>query len=333
MALSHKGRLLALSALGCSLLATAILLWFHFRHETSNALILYGNVDIRQVDLGFRVGGRIADVLVNEGDEVKAGQPLARLETDLLMQQHDQAAAQVSGQEAELARLERGYRSQEVAQARASMAAARAVAENAAINLKRVTSMRAENAISQRELDNARAQASEASAKLRAAQDNYNMLASGYREEEVKAQAASLASARAQLQLAQIKLNDAELKAPHKGIVLTRAREAGAIVQEGQTVYTLTLNDPVWLRAYVSEPELGLIKPGMPVRIAVDAAPGKTFPGSVGFISPVAEFTPKTVETREVRTSLVYRLRIQAEDPENVMRQGMPVTIYIDSAK
>lgn len=331
MANSHAGKIAIGAGAILLLLAALAAWWFLFRSPARHGLTLYGNVDIRQVDLGFRVGGRIAEVLVEEGDEVKAGQPLARLDSDLLAQQLDQAAAQVSGQEADLARLERGYRAQEIAQARASVAAAKAVADNAKINLKRVEAMRAENAISQRELDNAIAQSSEATAKLRSAQDNYNMLASGYREEEIKAQAASLASARAQMRLAKIKLNDAELTAPQKGIVLTRAREAGAIVQEGQTVYTLTLNDPVWLRAYVSEPELGLIRPGMPVRVSVDAVPDRTFPGTVGFISPVAEFTPKTVETREVRTNLVYRLRIQAEDPENVMRQGMPVTIYIDA--
>ena len=119
------------------------------------------------------------------------------------------------------------------------------------------------------------------------------------------------------------------LTAPQDGIVLTRAREAGAIVQAGQTVYTLSLVDPVWLRVYVDEPQLGRIKPGMAVRVRVDAVPDKEFSGRVGFISPAAEFTPKSVETMEVRTSLVYRLRVQVDDPDNVMRQGMPVTVTL----
>ena len=219
-----------------------------------------------------------------------------------------------------------------MAQARAQVAAARAVAENAAINLHRVTTMRASNAISQKELDNARAADREAAARLRSSEDQLDMLLSGYREEEVLAQRAAVAAADAELRRADIELADGVLHAPQKGIILTRAREAGAIVQPGQTVYTLTLTDPVWLRAYVDEPNLGRIKPGMAVRVAVDAAPGKTFPGTVGFISPTAEFTPKTVETREVRTALVYRLRVQAQDPENVMRQGMPVTIFVDAS-
>lgn len=313
----------------CILGGGAYFAWLTWKPAKQNSLTLYGNVDIRQVDLAFRVGGRIAEVLVDEGDLMQKDQPMARIDHDILEQQRRQAEAKVNAQAADLARLERGYRAEDIMQARAAVAAAKAVAENAQINLRRVQSMRSSNAISQKDLDNAKAQQREAAAHLRSAESNLEMLSSGYREEDVLAQKANLEAARAELNLAAIKLKDSELKAPQKGVVLTRAREAGAIVREGETVYTLTLTEPVWLRAYVSEPELGLIKPGMPVKITVDAAPGKLFDGNVGFISPSAEFTPKTVETREIRTNLVYRLRIRAEDPENVMRQGMPVTIHI----
>lgn len=304
----------------------------YFTGARSNDLVLYGNVDIRQVDLGFRVGGRIARVLVDEGDKVEAGQPLALLDIDLLTQQVDQARATLDVQKADLKRLTKGYRSEEVAQAAAQVAASKAVAENAAINLRRVAGLRASNAISQRELDNARAQDREASAKLKSAQDNLEMLTAGYREEDITAQKAAVASAEAALRKAEIQLEDATLRASQKGVVLTRAREAGAIIQEGQTVYTVTLVEPVWLRAYVAEPNLGKIKPGMQVYALADCAPGKKFPGTVGFISPTAEFTPKTVETTELRVNLVYRIRVQIEDPENIMRQGMPVTIIVPGA-
>lgn len=170
----------------------------------------------------------------------------------------------------------------------------------------------------------------EADANLRKARDNLRMLASGYREEEVLAQRAAVAAAEAALSRAAIDLSDAVLAAPEKGVVLARAREAGAIVQAGQTVYTLTLTNPVWLRVFVEEPFLGLIKPGMPVEISVDSAPGRSFAGHVGFISPSAEFTPKTVETENTRTHLVYRVRIVAEDSENIIRQGMPVAVNIN---
>jgi HlyD family secretion protein len=106
----------------------------------------------------------------------------------------------------------------------------------------------------------------------------------------------------------------------------------GAIVQAGQTIYTVALNDPVWIRAYVPQPRLGRIKPGMPVKIEIDSAPGKQFDGTVGFISPEAEFTPKSVQTEQVRDDLVFRLRIVAKDPDNVFRQGMPVTVRVPEA-
>lgn len=331
MSISNRGRIAIVFLAFALMCALAIGLWFYWRERQNHDLVLYGNVDIRQVDLGFRVGGRIAEVLVEEGDKVEKGQPLARLDTDLLSQQLDAMRAALEEQEAKLARLEKGYRTQEIAQARASVASASASAENARLNLERVSVLRSRNAVSQKELDNARAVDREAAAAERSAKEQLAMLLSGYREEEVLAQKAAVDGARAQLKKAEIQLEDSVLRAPQSGIVLTRAREAGAIVGEGQTIYTLTLANPVWLRVYVSEPSLGLVKPGMEVGVAVDAAPGKIFPGKVGFISPTAEFTPKTVETREVRTSLVYRVRVWAEDPENVMRQGMPVTVYIPS--
>jgi HlyD family secretion protein len=104
-------------------------------------------------------------------------------------------------------------------------------------------------------------------------------------------------------------------------------------VQAGQTIYTLTLNDPVWIRAYVPQPRLGRIKPGMTVGVSIDSMPGKRYEGTVGFISPDAEFTPKTVQTDQVRDDLVYRIRVIATDPDNVFRQGMPVTVQIPAAR
>lgn len=312
---------LALAAVAC---------WrFFWGAGTADSLTLYGNVEIRQVDLGFRVGGRIAEELVDEGARVTTGQVLARLDADLLAQARDQAAAQLRVQQAQLNRLESGYRSEEVAQAEAAVKSAEAQARNAQINLQRVTNLRRSNAVAQKELDNARARHTEAQAQWTSARDQRDMLASGYRHEDVQGQQAAVDGAQAALAHAQTQLDDAVLFAPQEGVVLTRAREVGAIVQPGQTVYTLSLTHPTWLRVYVDEPQLGLVRPGMAVEVLVDAAPGKTFAGEVGFISPTAEFTPKTVETMEVRTALVYRLRVRVDDKENVMRQGMPVTVRI----
>jgi HlyD family secretion protein len=128
---------------------------------------------------------------------------------------------------------------------------------------------------------------------------------------------------------AQLALNDATLVASATGVVAVRAREVGAIVQSGQTVYTVALTDPVWIRAYVPEPRLGRIKPGMNVSLSIDSTTNKQYEGTVGYVSPEAEFTPKNVQTEQVRDSLVYRIRVIANDPDNVFRQGMPVTVHI----
>ncbi|MDR2574295.1 MAG: efflux RND transporter periplasmic adaptor subunit [Desulfovibrio sp.] len=319
----------ALLVIVCVAALVAAVVWPPFGARREGTLILYGNVDIRQTELSFRVGGRIARLLADEGDAVFEGQPLAELEDDVLSRQLAQAAAELEGQKAALLRLTSGYRAEEIAQARAAVSAAAAVAKNAGINLRRVAAMRAGNAVSQKELDNARAVAGEAEAGLRSVEDRLEMLVNGYRNEDILAQRAAVAAAEAALRLAEIRLSDTVLKAPQRGIILTRAREAGSIVGAGQTVYALALTNPVWLRAYVDEPRLGLIKPGMDVQVTADAVPDRSFAGKVGFISPTAEFTPKSVETLEVRTALVYRLRIQVEDPENIMRQGMPVTVSI----
>ena len=299
-------------------------------YRDAGRLTLYGNVDIRQLDVAFRVGGRISKVLVEEGEEVRAGQVLAELDDEPLRQAHAAASARLAEQKAVLLKLERGYRAEEVAQAEAAVVSARALADHALHEFRRIERLRASNAVSQKDYDSAKAAFVDAGAGLKSATENFAKLKSGYQQEDVDAQRATVAVARAQLDQARTALDDAVLKAPQDGIVLTRVREAGAMVQPGQSVYCLSLTKPVWIRAYVKQNKLGLIKPGMPVRVAVDSAPGKSWPGAVGFISPRAEFTPKSVETQEVRDDLVYRIRVIAEDPENVMRQGMPVTVTLD---
>lgn len=318
---------------GLAALGAGIWVWLSISGKNADTLVLHGNVDIRQVELGFRVDGRIARMLVEEGETVEAGDELALLDNDLLTLAKEQAKANCEVQKANLKKLEQGYRAEEVDQARAQTASTEAWAINAAENHRRAAALRRSGAISQREYDNALAGAREAEANLRKARDNLSMLASGYREEDVLAQRAAVAAAEAALRRASIELSDTVLTAPEKGVVLTRAKEAGAIVEDGQTVYTLALTNPVWLRVFVGEPFLERIKPGMPVEISVDSAPGRRFAGHVGFISPAAEFAPKTAETDNARAHPVYRVRIAAQDSENIMRQGMPVTVRINLKK
>ena len=304
----------------------------HGANDPGAAFSLSGNVDVHQVELAFRVSGRISAVKVQEGDKVSADQVLAQLDPVPFQTDVDSAKADLAQAQAQLDKTRRGFRIEEVAQARANVAQRAADLENAQITLRRQQQLVASGLVTHQQIDDAEARVHMSEAALAASRGQLTLELHGSRIEDIEAQEATVASAQARLEKAQTALADATLLAPSKGIISVRAREPGAIVQAGQTVYTLTLNDPVWIRAYVSQPRLGRIKPGMPVKLTIDSMPGKTYDGTVGFISPEAEFTPKTVQTEQVRDDLVYRIRVIASDPDDVFRQGMPVTVLIAAA-
>ena len=325
--------LLGALALGAVLTVLGTYLWRQRgANDASAAFPLSGNVDVHQVELAFRVSGRISAVKVQEGDKVSAGQVLAELDPVPFQTDVDSANADVAQARAQLDKTRRGFRVEEVAQARAIVAQRAADLENARVTLRRQQQLVAAGLVTHQQIDDAQMRVQMSEAALAASRDQLTLELHGSRIEDIQAQEAMLASAQARLQKAQTALADATLLAPSNGIISVRARELGAIVQAGQTVYTLTLNDPVWIRAYVSQPRLGRIKPGMPVKVTSDSMPGRQYDGTVGFISPEAEFTPKTVQTEQVRDDLVYRIRVIASDPDNVFRQGMPVTVLIAAA-
>jgi len=301
----------------------------HGTHDPNGAFTLSGNVDVHQVELAFRVSGRISAVKVQEGDKVSAGQVLAGLDPVPFQSDVDSAKADLAQAQAQLDKTRRGFRVEEVAQARATVAQREADLENARVTLQRQEQLVASGLVTHQQIDDAQARVHMSEAALANSRAQLTLELRGSRVEDIQAQEALVAAAQARLEKAQTALADATLVAPSNGIISVRARELGAIVQAGQTVYTLTLNDPVWIRAYVSQPRLGRIKPGMRVLVTIDSMPGKQYEGTVGFISPEAEFTPKTVQTEQVRDDLVYRIRVIASDPDNVFRQGMPVTVLI----
>jgi len=301
-------------------------------HDPNGAFSLSGNVDVHQVELAFRVSGRISAVKVQEGDKVSAGQVLAELDPVPFQTDVDSAKADVAQAQAQLDKTRRGFRVEEIEQARATVAQRAADLENARVTLQRQEQLVASGLVTHQQIDDAQARVHMSEASLAAARGQLTLELHGSRIEDIEAQQAMLASAQARLEKAQTALSDATLLAPSSGIISVRARELGAIVQAGQTVYTLTLNDPVWIRAYVSQPRLGRIKPGMSVKVTIDSMPGRQYDATVGYISPEAEFTPKTVQTEQVRDDLVYRIRVIASDPDNVFRQGMPVTVLIPAA-
>jgi HlyD family secretion protein len=361
--------------------------WYHRAEGIPKGLSLYGNVDLRQVQLAFNNSERIIEVLAQEGDRIRRGQVLARLEKSRLDPQvaeaqakvsaqqqavarlHSgnrpeeiaQARAQVAAQEAVVERLHNGSRPEEVAQARANVAAARADSGNARARynrLERLTSVRLPDqsqvqAVSQEDLDDAKTAWEQAEAKLTVSQKALELAVAGPRREEVaeaearlrldrKALELSLAGFRkedigvgeaqlradeAQLAFLKQQLADTQLVAPADAVVRTRLLEPGEMSSPGRPVFSLAIIDPKWIRAYASETELGKIRPGMAASVMVDTFPGRRFEGWIGFISPVAEFTPKAVQTEELRTSLVYEVRVFVKDPADELRLGMPATV------
>lgn len=324
----NRRKTLLIAALATAGLALAVWAAGAFTSGRNGELTLYGNVDIREVDMAFRISGRIASMPVEEGETVKRGQLIATLDTAPVEDRVAAASAAVGQAQAALTRAENGNRPQDIAQARARLDAASVARDYAQKDYDRRKPLVASDHISRAAWDQTVSALRQAEARLVEAREALALLEVGTRPEDLAAARAQLANARAQEASAETDLSDTRLVAPTEGVVLTRAMEPGAIAQPGQTVMTIAIARPMRIRAYVSEPDLGRVAPGMKVTIRTDSS-DKTYHGTIGHISPRAEFTPKSVETEDLRTDLVYRLRIIVTDPDDALRQGQPVTITV----
>jgi HlyD family secretion protein len=306
--------------------------WFNQGDKSATELKLYGNIDLRQVQLSFQNNERITDVLVQEGDRVKKGQLLARVDPRRIEPQVAQAEATLNAQRAVVERLHHGNRPEEIAQAKANMEAAKADAGNAKRNYDRMKDLSDRSrgeAVSRQDVDNAKSAAETAEARLNAMQKALEVWILGPRKEEVAENEAKLRADEAQLAYLRQQLSDAQLVAPTDSIVRTRLMEPGDMASPTKPVFSLAVIDPKWVRAYVSEINLGKVHEGMKVDIDVDSFPNRKFEGWIGFISPIAEFTPKSVQTEELRTSLVYEVRAFVKDPKDELPLGMPATVHL----
>ncbi|HSX38664.1 MAG TPA: efflux RND transporter periplasmic adaptor subunit [Chlamydiales bacterium] len=260
------------------IVSIAVIEYFILKEKkTNDELVLYGNVDVRLVDIGFRVAGKVAQLLFEEGDVVQPGQLLACLDKT----PYDSA----------------------VEEAIAASAAIEAALKNAFLLKNRRKELIGVGGVSQEDLDNAASQ--------------YDQLYANWIQ------------SKAAIEVQKDSLAYTEVFAPTEGVILTRIREPGTVVNPGDPVYTISVSSPVWIRAFASEPDLGKIYYGQPVEIYTDTKGAPVYKGQVGFISPMSEFTPKTVETLQLRTDLVYRLRIYAKNPDWRLKQGMPVTVKL----
>jgi HlyD family secretion protein len=299
-------------------------------------LVLYGNVDLRQIELAFNNNERIAAVLVQEGDKVRKGQVLARLDTSRLRPQEAEMEGTLAAQQAVVLRLHNGSRAEEIAQAQANVALAKADLLNAEEQWRRVTALSKRTtglAVSRQDVDNAKAALDMAQAKLAVAEKSRDLTVAGPRKEDIAQGEAQLRANEARLQLLRRELADADLIAPADTVVRSRLLEPGEMASPQRPVFDLAISDPKWVRAYLSETDLGKVHPGTEAIVTADGFPGRSFQGWIGFISSVAEFTPKAVQTEELRSSLVYEVRIFVKDPGDELRLGMPATVRIALSK
>lgn len=324
--MTSSKRLIVIAVVLLAALAGAA--WWWTRGTQNEPLKLYGNIDIREVDLSFRVDGRVAEVLVDEGDAVRADQIVARLDAEPLQTDLAEAQATTDAQRSQLNLLRAGNRPEAIGQAEATVAERRAALADAQGDVARLATLRGTGAIADRRWEDATNQRDAAAARLRAAQQALAEQRAGTRPQEVEAAASNVERARAAADRIRIRVGDTVLRAPSDGTILTRAVEKGANIAAGATAFTEALARPVWARVFVDAPNLGLVAPGTMVTITTDAAPGKRYRGRIGYVSPTAEFTPKSVETEALRTDLVYRARVVVLDPDARLRQGMPITVH-----
>ncbi len=310
--------------------------WWYFAEnpvDASSDLVLYGNVDIRETDLAFNNNEHIHQVLVQEGDRVRKGQLLATLHRSRRQAEVNAAAARVKAREAALARLLAGSRPEEIRQATANVAAADARLADARATYERTRDLSRRQAASAQALDDAQAALNTARANLKVAEAALALAEEGPRAEDIEEARAMLMADKAQLELAEEVLADTELHAPADGVIRNRILQPGDMVSPQTPVLTLALTDPVWVRAYAPETVLGKLVLGTSAVITTDSFPDKQYTGWVGYVSPTAEFTPKNVETTELRTRLVYQVRVFVCNPQGELRLGMPATVTIAIAQ
>ncbi|MEG2463275.1 MAG: HlyD family efflux transporter periplasmic adaptor subunit, partial [Acinetobacter sp.] len=290
----------------------AAFLWFSRDKADPDHLVLYGNVDIRQVSLAFETAGRIQSLAVQEGDRVQKGQVLAELNTDSLTIQAQQAQAQLQVQQQTLNEQAAGNRPEEITQAKAKVQSAQAQFENADKQYQRLNVLNrstAGQAVSKQEVDAAKSNMKMAEAAVGETKANLELLLKGARTEDREAAKAQYESTKANLDLIDYQITQSKLLAPVNGVIRARLQEVGDMTTSNKSVYTIALIHPKWVRVYASEMDLGHINMGAAAQVIRDSQPNQPITGKIGYISSVAEFTPKTVQTEDIRTTLVYEVR------------------------
>jgi HlyD family secretion protein len=300
-------------------------------HTVDTTLRISGNIEAHESVVSFKVQGRIIELPVQEGQYVKQGDLLARLDDDDYRQQVSVDEATVGMREAELELAVAGSRVQEIQAAKQTLIDARADLELKRADFRRRQALLAEQGVSKEDVDSAASQLKRAQATYERVKQTHDQIVEGTRKEEIAVRRANLESAREALQMSRVKLNYAVLSAPVSGVVLVRQAELGEVVSAGTPVVTIADVDHLWVRGYLIETDLGRVRWGQSATVRTDTYPDKAYQGRVSFISSQAEFTPKSVETHKERVTLVYRIKIDLDNPNHELKPGMPADAVIDA--
>ena len=322
--------------ISAALLLAVVVYVFVYLHRApeegrAGAVRISGNVELTEVQVSFKVPGRLLSRLVDEGALVKRYETVARLEDAELQDALRLAQADADAAAATLAELEAGSRREEIGQGEALLARAEAEAVRSASEYDREVALYAREVIPKRELDASRAANDEARASVRERRQALRLLQKGARRERIDEARARLKGAQARVSIARERLSYATLVSPLSGVVLSKSVEPGEQVAAGTPVITLGDMEHCWLKGYLPETELGRVKLGQRARVTTDSHPGRVFQGTVSFISSEAEFTPKNVQTEKERVKLVYRIKITLANPDMELKPGMPADAEIEA--
>lgn len=304
--------------------------WFRFRESKEVGVIrVSGNIEVTDVDVSFKIPGRLLRRSVDEGMSVSVGQPVARLDSADLEREAGMKEAELQAAEAVLRELVAGARPREIARAMAALSAAQSEAERLSGDFDRAKALHARDVISRQEFERVRAAYEVADERRKEAKESFHLVEEGPRREQIEQSRARVRQAKEALELARTRLSYAMIVSPLAGVVLSKNAEPGDYVAPGTPVVTVgSLKDP-WLRAYIEETDLGRIKVGQAVEVTADTYPGKKYAGRISFIASQAEFTPKNVQTRKERVKLVYRIKVDVSNPDMELKPGMPADAAI----
>jgi len=294
-----------------------------------SAIVLSGNIEVTEVDAGFKIGGRIAKLKAEEGEKVEKDKILATLDKVEFENIVSQNVAYLNEKQILLEELKAGSRREDLEQAKANVSYADAELSKTKKDYERIESLYNNGILSAQQFDSAKKSYEAAVSMHKKSLESFNLVKAGPRMEEIKAAENRVQYAEASLKVAKEKLNDTTIYSPVSGVILKKNAESGEIISPAIPVYTIGVLEKPWIKVYVKEDKLGLIKLGQRAEIKTDSFPNKIYEGTVTYISSEAEFTPKNIQTQEERVKLVFGVKINVKNINDELKPGMPADVRL----